>query len=258
MYHEVVGRQQEVGDFWSVTAETFARQLDWIRAQGYRVVTMEEAVQRPHPLQVAVTFDDGYIGQYCQAFRILAERGMRATFFVTTDWVGTPGFVTWDGLREMKAAGMSIQSHTVTHRFLSTLDRDEVLQELVRSKEEIDDRLGQRTTSLSLPGGDCSRGSIEALARRAGYRFLASSEPGTNAPRYRQDPAWIARLTVRRGQPDGWFERQVRQDPSLLWRARARYRALDLARTFIGRERYHVWRQQLEVRIPALVRRLGA
>jgi len=37
-----------------------------------------------------MTFDDGYRDNHCYAAPILAERGLRATFFVITDLVGSP------------------------------------------------------------------------------------------------------------------------------------------------------------------------
>ena len=184
---------------------------------------------------------------------------MRGTFFVTTDWVGRPGFVSWDGLREMARAGMSIQSHTVTHPFLSTLGPAQLRDELTRSRQVLDQRLGQETMSLALPGGDFPRQRLARAVAEAGYRVVATSRPGVNEyePMGRE-PRFIDRLTVRAGQPFARFTRQVNMDSTLLVRSWAKYQALDLARSVLGRSRYHQWRQRVETSFPTIVRRLGA
>lgn len=183
---------------------------------------------------------------------------MQATFFVTTDWVDTPGFITWDGLREMARAGMSIQSHSVTHPFLSTLNADELRRELVQSKHVLDERLGQETTSLALPGGDFPRQRLESIVEEAGYKIVATSQPGVNELSSLASTCFVNRLTVRAGRPFKRFTRQMKMDPALLAQSWAKYRALDLARSVLGRERYHVWREAVEQSFPALVRSLGA
>jgi hypothetical protein len=91
----------------------------------------------------------------------------------------------------------------------------------------------------------------------AGYHFVATSEPGVNEGAAASG-TWIRRLTVRGGQPFDKFTRQLAQDSAQLTWARARYRALDLARAVLGRRRYHLLRLQIEHAVPTLVRRLGA
>jgi peptidoglycan/xylan/chitin deacetylase (PgdA/CDA1 family) len=259
MYHEVVASDDVPHDHWALAAETFAQQLDWLRDQGYAGDTLEGAIEAEDPRRIGITFDDGYEGQYYHAYRLLAERGMRATFFVTTEWVDTPGFVTWRDLREMSSAGMSIQSHTCSHRFLSTLDEWSLRRELIESKHTLDRELGQDTIALSLPGGDMPRHQLVDLIAEAGYHIVATSEPGLNPPhRFRGAAPWIQRFTVRGGQPFRRFARQVRQNSTHVLVARVRYRALDMARAVLGRQRYHHLRLRFENVMPTLVRRLGA
>ena len=58
---------------------------------------------------IGLTFDDGYADIYESVFPILKKYRMTATFYVvklTED--RKPGYVTWEQLREMAAAGMEI------------------------------------------------------------------------------------------------------------------------------------------------------
>jgi len=76
----------------SVAPELFAQHLDRIRAEGYTTITPYDfiaALQTGTPLPekpVLITFDDGYRDNYENAFPLLRERGMVATFFVVTDF----------------------------------------------------------------------------------------------------------------------------------------------------------------------------
>src|SRR5207245_385131 len=64
---------------------------------------------------VILTFDDGYADAYDYAFPLLKQYGMVGTFYIITDFVGRPGYLSWDQIAEMDAAGMSIGAHSLTH-----------------------------------------------------------------------------------------------------------------------------------------------
>jgi peptidoglycan/xylan/chitin deacetylase (PgdA/CDA1 family) len=102
---------------------------------------------------------------------------MRGTFFVTTNWVGHAGYVTWTQLREMHCAGMEIGSHTVNHLPMSRIASSQREHELRASKAEIEDHVGAEVVSFSFPGGYYDARSVSA-ARSVGYRIVAVSKPG--------------------------------------------------------------------------------
>jgi peptidoglycan/xylan/chitin deacetylase (PgdA/CDA1 family) len=248
LYHEVpTSVQPGPQGHFSISAAEFASQVDWLLSSGCIVDSLENAVRLGNGRVIALTFDDGHETHYTTAYPLLAERGARATFFVITDRIGTEGYVTWEQLREMKQAGMSIQSHTASHPFLSTLTADEVLAELRNSKARLDDQLGQATGSLALPGGSFpARGARRAIAE-SGYRLVATSRVGTNqyAPRQEHDARFLRRVTVRQGQSRSHFQRIVLQDPGTLRRERLRASILSAARAFLGPHRYARWRRML-------------
>ena len=118
-----------------------------------------------------LTFDDGSASDYTEAFPVLHELGMRATFFIVPTLVGTPGYVTWPQLREMVAAGMEIGSHSMTHPFLHRLDADGVRREFGDSKDE-----------------------PRAAARRARAHGVAAARLGAAGVRDGARPARLPRL----------------------------------------------------------------
>jgi peptidoglycan/xylan/chitin deacetylase (PgdA/CDA1 family) len=232
---------------FAVPVRAFERQLDLVRAEGLRGCSIASAIERPAG-SVALSFDDGEAGNYEHAFPALVARDMTATFFITTSWVGRPGYVTWDQLREMSEAGMSIQSHTRTHPFLSGLGREELLEELEGSKRELDAALDQDTDAVALPGGDEPRADLRHLLGAAGYRIVATSAWGVNdvesAPEAGR-PVRILRCTVRGEPSPSRFRRILRGNRWMMGWQRARGGALRRVRSGLGPQRYAALRRTL-------------
>ena len=244
MYHQVLDGEPApgAGDHFAVSRATFARHLDLIRAAGLSGCTLTQAIDGAAGAPVAITFDDGTAGHALHALPELAARGMTATFFVVTGWVGRPGYATWEQLRAMRSAGMEIGSHTRSHPFLSELTAEELEQELRGSREEIDAALGQRTVAMALPGGDAPRRALRPLLARAGYAVVATSRWGTNASGRPETPVWIRRSTVP--GPAGEFQRVLAGDVGLAARRRTRESVLGALRAMLGPSRYARWRRR--------------
>lgn len=251
MYHNVSPGSNMIpgtADYFSVPRDTFDRQLRLIDDLGLRGCSIADALQATGTRRVAISFDDGDLGQATRAFPALAARGMTATFFITTSWVGRSDYASWDQLREMRAAGMSIQSHTHTHPYLSELDADALRVELQRSRDLLDERLGQQTTMIGLPGGDAPRPKLRAMLTDAGYRVVGTSDWGVN-----QDvdvpPAGMAlyvdRCTIRGVPSDELFRAILTGDSWLSVKKRTRHSVLGFVRSSLGPSRYLRWRHRL-------------
>src|SRR5690348_1878006 len=106
---------------YSVTAAEFAAQLDWLHANGYRTVRLDDP-QETSAKRVVISFDDGDASNVTIALPLLRERGMVAEFFITSDFIGQPGMLTAQDVRTLAQAGMGVQSHGRSHRFLEDLD----------------------------------------------------------------------------------------------------------------------------------------
>ncbi len=248
MYHDITADVTRAGGGparFAVPLPEFRRQLDQLATDGYAVGSLGAALRSDADRMVAVTFDDGDTGQVERGYRTLAERGMSATFFVTTDWIGRPGYASWSALREMHAAGMEIQSHSHTHPFLSELAPDALAAELRESKRILDERLEQDTTMLALPGGDWPRRALRPMIADAGYRVVATSRWGTNGPRHSGVglPVVVRRCTVQGEAGPERFRRIAAGDPSLGRLRWIREGALGTLRSALGPTRYARWRR---------------
>lgn len=198
-----------------VSREKFAAQIEALLNAGYRVIplgrvmdALEHASDEDLRKCVVLTFDDGLRGQFLNAFPLLMQRALPATFFVITGYVGTDRFLphlrldderlrgvdrvasewlplSWSELEEMARHGMEIGSHTVSHRSLGCLSADEVEREVRRSKEILTERLRAPTDLFAYPFGTASCGDfnpgIQKVLRATGYRAACTTVVGRNS-----------------------------------------------------------------------------
>lgn len=246
-YHDITNASRAsdgAADYYSVSTAAFGRQLDLMMAANLRGSSIAEAIARPEH-SVGISFDDGDIGQATNAFPALAARNMTATFFVTTSWIGTAAYASWDQLREMRAAGMSIQSHTHSHPFLSELDEPHLRDELKRSRELLDEKLGQRTTMIAFPGGDPPRPEFRDVLAQEGYEVIGTSRWGRNARNDPLKPRYIRRCVVRGDPGDAEFAAIVTGGGWMNIKKQVRDSVLAFLRSSLGPTRYAYWRRNV-------------
>jgi len=159
---------------------------------------------------VVLTFDDGERSVLTEALPRLARRGWVGALFVTTSWLGRPGYLAPAELKVFRRAGWVVGSHGDTHRFLSTLAPDELHEELARSRARLAKLLGDPPSHISFPGGRTSPRVVDE-ARAQGFTTFWASAPGVNAALLSCGP--LRRTAIRRGEPAWRFARLVRGDP---------------------------------------------
>ena len=124
-----------------------------------------------------ITFDDGKLSNYKLAFPKLLELNMSATFFICPENINKKDFLTWAMVNEMADHGMEIGSHSMSHPFLSLLRKEEVEYEAQKSKDIIEQNIGQEVVSFAYPYGDFSR-TTDFILKSAGYKYICTSKPG--------------------------------------------------------------------------------
>ncbi len=177
----------------------FANQMELLAEQGYRVVGLDEAVEKficqrkcIHSNQshkpVVITFDDGFSDFYDRAFPVLAGHGYSATVFLPTAFIGGKiehkSFLSWRQVRELDGAGIAFGSHTMTHPHLDGLTRIEIQQEMLQSKEIIESNIGKRVGSFSFPFGFPEHdkeqaGFLRNVLQTCGYSCAVTTGIGT-------------------------------------------------------------------------------
>ncbi len=196
MYHEVIdakeeaalkGRVRPMAETYYVKSDAFEAQLKFLSDRGFKTIALDNLARRikehdrwrVNEKSIIISFDDGYEGNFTHAFPLLKQYGFHAVFFVTTNWIGQPGMMTWQMLAQMAREGMSIQSHTKTHPFLKQLSDEQVACELQDSKLAIEQHLSTQVRFVSLPNGSYGE-NYKKLAIEAGYTGGCSSHIGYN------------------------------------------------------------------------------
>ncbi|MEN9935889.1 MAG: hypothetical protein RLZZ387_2468 [Chloroflexota bacterium] len=183
MYHYVRSVDQAADPLgWelSVTPELLEQHVASLAQAGYTGVRMDllarcmrgEPVCPPRP--VALTFDDGYEDAYTAALPVLQRHGFTATFYIVSDFIGQPGYMSWEQLAALRDAGMEIGAHSVSHPDLTTLDAAELARQVGEVKAVLEARLGVRVTSFCYPAGRYAPHVVEA-ARAAGYESATTT-----------------------------------------------------------------------------------
>jgi peptidoglycan/xylan/chitin deacetylase (PgdA/CDA1 family) len=155
LYHrfldaESYARARAAGEDLSYVTEAgaFEAQMEHLAAAGYTTITLDQFLEFHQrgatlpPRPIVITCDDGFESNYRHAFPVWKRLGMRATIFMTPDRnsenfarfarFDTP--LTDAQMVEMSRNGVAIESHGMTHRFLSDLPEDEARWELEEAR----------------------------------------------------------------------------------------------------------------------------
>ena len=189
-YHKIGAPPPGGWESWYyIPAETFASHLSYLRDNGWEVIDVAAFLQglteskKLPDRAVLLTFDDGCCSIRDDALRCLHRFGYPAVLFVPTDYIGgrndfdlgaepEEAICDWGDLRALERQGVSIQSHTASHRAFSTLNPSEQAEELRRSKEILEAGLNNSVEIISYPFGDAGTNpaALDEALRRTGYR----------------------------------------------------------------------------------------
>ena len=180
LYHHVT---DETGlGRYNVPPENFRQQMQALHDWGYTSLTPSALVDvltyggelPPHP--VIITFDDGDLDVYTNAFPIMQEMGFVGAFYIVGERLTAEGFVSTEQLQEMVAAGWEIGSHSMTHLDL-TLDHSVLREEMLDSRTLLEEELGVPIHTFAYPFGLVDDRILEKVAD---YGYLAGMGLGTS------------------------------------------------------------------------------
>jgi peptidoglycan/xylan/chitin deacetylase (PgdA/CDA1 family) len=181
LYHRV----GEAAGPLTIAPDKFAEDLARLRKMGYETISLDtfhrNKVDPETPLPkkpIMISFDDGYLDNYLNAYPILQKYGMTAAFYIITSMVGAEDRLTGDNICAMSASGMSIGSHTVSHGELGNMGVEEAANEMSLSRMYLEGLLQKSVNYIAYPKGSYNA-STGSVASETGYWGGFSIVPGT-------------------------------------------------------------------------------
>src|SRR5947209_7822117 len=195
-----------------VSRETFRQQMRYLAMTGYNVIPLRDLYDYVTGKRaslpknaIVVTIDDGWRSTYTEVFPEMKRYGFPFTVFVYPNIIGqTSRALTWKQIREMSDAGVDIESHSLTHPFLTRrrhTDLDQrayanwLSRELIDSKRMIEHATGKPVLFIAYPFGDYDHYLVDNVGR-AGYEAALTCEAGK--VRRGSDPLRMRRMVVEK------------------------------------------------------------
>ncbi len=155
----------------SVPPEMFEAQLQLLSEQGFSTITLRDvyeylAVGKVLPANpIVLTFDDGYLDNFTNAFPLLQKYGMTGTFFVLTGRAdaGDPAYLSWDMIQAMSNAGMDIQLHSRDHLDMRGRSFDWLFFQIIGGRQSIEGHTGKPVIFLAYPSGKYDASVLQFL-----------------------------------------------------------------------------------------------
>lgn len=149
IYHEI---QEEIpsDDIYNlyVTPQRLEENITTLLADGYTFITFEHLYQYNNgeiglPEKcIILTLDDGWQGNYINAYPIFKKYNIYATIFIITDAMDSEQYLTWNQVKEMYDSGLvKIYSHGKRHIDYTTVSKQKLKDDVLYSYSQIEEHL---------------------------------------------------------------------------------------------------------------------
>jgi len=177
----------------SVSINSFELQMKLMRKMGYQTINFSDLNKNITKKKFIITFDDGYENLITNAFPILKKLEFSATCFVVTNMLNK--YNVWDENRsdykkmklmnidqiyEWVSNGFEIGSHTKDHLDLTSLDINKKKEQIIDSKNFINQSLGIKITSFAYPFGSFDDETIKIVQEN--YEYAVTTRPSKYNP----------------------------------------------------------------------------
>lgn len=202
MYHLILEEPTSPYEGLFVRPSEFKAQLGILNSLGYRYAFADEYTEHSEYPTAIITLDDGYEDNYTEMFPLIKEMKAKATVFVITSMVGTPGYLTEAQIKEMAASGLvSFQSHTVSHLELGAQSAEFIAREMQQSIAYLEGLTGRPVRAMAYPAGVFSAASMDEVGKYVSFAY--TTEPPSRATV--DSPLAIPRVRINRGCSEGAF-----------------------------------------------------
>lgn len=162
----------------------FEQQVQLLATNGFTTITLDElaaAFDKKYSLPakpVILTFDDGYVDFYFNAFPLLRKYNMKAVVFIPTGLIGGGHYMTWPQIDEIsRSPNIEVEAHSVHHYALAKVSDTILKEEVVQSKAILEQHVGHAINWMAYPYGSFDTRVVGAV-KKAGYIGAITTLPG--------------------------------------------------------------------------------
>ncbi|MBR3163268.1 MAG: polysaccharide deacetylase family protein [Clostridia bacterium] len=176
------------GDIYKLmcTKDNFEGQILTLKDAGFTFITLEDLYKYKNgkiglpEKTVAITMDDGWEGNYTEAFDLIKKHNVPATIFIVENLVGTQGYFTWEQAKEMYDSGLvKIHVHGRKHVSATGYSKEKLIEDYNHTHQMIEEKLGAKVQKImAYPAGDSSTNTIKWL-KEAGFEVQVQTKYGT-------------------------------------------------------------------------------
>ena len=203
MYHSIMDNHDK-----SVSINSFELQMKLMRTMGYQTINFSDLNKNITKKKFIITFDDGYENLITNVFPILKKLEFSATCFVVTNMLNK--YNVWDENRsdykkmklmnidqiyEWVSNGFEIGSHTKDHLNLTSLDINKKKEQIIDSKNFINQSLGIKITSFAYPFGSFDDETIKIVQEN--YEYAVTTRPSKYNPN-KFDDMKLPRISINK------------------------------------------------------------
>ena len=186
MYHEI-GNPDGPWEKLYVSKENFSDQIKYLFENGFNTITISdlqanrEGKKNLPENPIILTFDDGYSSCYNYIFPLLKENNMTAVFYIYPGKFNKYNSLTEEQIKELADYGIEIGSHSMSHLNMTDFSTKQLIYEIRRSKEILEQITGKKISSFCYPAGRYSKKIIDILIQE-GYENAVTTQPGFADP----------------------------------------------------------------------------
>ena len=195
MYHKIGKASKETKIRGLYTSEKyFEKQIILLKKNNYSFIHFGDLLSGKTPENpILITFDDGHIDNYTNAFSIIKKHNIKVTIFLIANDMGRENVIwneaaeseqsnimTWNQAKIMNKSGLvDFQSHGMSHKYLNRLSKTNLNFELTESFRLLKKNLGHYPIAISYPYGGFNETVIKK-AQECGYKFACTTNSGIN------------------------------------------------------------------------------
>ena len=243
MYHGIENGQnpykaESAGELLYVISQNqFDEQLSYLHENGYEFYSFDDFHVKIPPTRKScvITFDDGNKSDLSLAQPVLAKYRAKATFYVTTDWIGRDKNLLKEDIEYLYSVGMGIGSHGKSHLFFNDLGNEDLKNELVESKKVLEEIIQSEVNTISAPGGRVGE-RVKSIIIDSGYTSICNSNIGLWRG---QDLTDITRIAIKRNIGMSEFISMFEKTEKYIRKKKALAKVVQLMKYSLGNDGYH-------------------